>query len=160
MIKGDSYSTNQDFYDLQWKTFFLHEMKSFDTQMLKLPHTIDNQNRPQLYDLQREKKTREKSIYSGKKCKNIAFDLSRHSLNCVMKVFTSFYWMWQKMCWITLAKYLWTFIVKRVLIKCYKIKFLHQKNEKSYFLLSQHCIVVSTITIQNVFIVKTYKNYS
>jgi hypothetical protein len=36
-------------------------MKSFDTQMLKLPHTIDNQNRPQLYDLQREKKNTKKN---------------------------------------------------------------------------------------------------
>ena len=97
LMTGDSYSTNQDFTTSNEKLFFFAmkmKMKKLDTQMLKLPHTIDNQNRPQLYDLQRRKKQGKKSIFSDKKCKKlllISLDKNgKQSLNCVLKVFTSF----------------------------------------------------------------------
>ena len=97
MIKGDSYSTNQDFYDLQWKTFFFAWNEKLWYPDAQTPtHNRQSKSTTTLRSSEGEKKHEKKSIYSDKKCKNIAIDLSRHSLNCVMKVFTSFYWMWQK----------------------------------------------------------------
>jgi hypothetical protein len=48
----------------------------------------------------------------------------------------------KKMCWITLAKYLWTFIVKRVLIKCYKIKVFTSKKWKKF------CLSIALLSVQ------------